>query len=317
MRVLVICSGNLGSSPFSFEIKRAFINEQIKEIRKRGVDVDLFFIVGKGIKGYLRNLKPLKLKIINGDYDLIHAHFGLSGLLATMQRIKPVVVTFHGSDINVFKTNLFSSVTCLLSKWRIFVSSKLHEKIFIRPRDRYSIIPCGVDFEVFYPIDKKKARNILGLNSHDKYIIFVSTFSNKIKNYPLAKRAIELIGNVTLLELKDRSRYEVNLLLNAVDLLLMTSHSEGSPQVIKEAMACNCPVVSTDVGDVRKLVEDTAGCFIAAFDPLDISKKIRMALDYQNRTNGREKISHLNNSIIANKIIKVYDRVISRGEPHR
>lgn len=317
MRVLVICSGNLGSSPFSFEIKRAFINEQIKEIRKRGVDVDLFFIVGKGIKGYLRNLKPLKLKIINGDYDLIHAHYGLSGLLATMPRLKPVVVTFHGSDINVFKTNLLSSVASSLSTWRIFVSSNLFKKMFIKPKNRYSVIPCGVDFEIFYPIDKKKARNISGLNSQDKYIMFASAFSNKVKNYLLAKKAVDLIGEVTVLELRDRSRHEVNLLLNAVDLLLMTSFSEGSPQVIKEAMACNCPVVSTDVGDVRKLVEDTAGCFIAAFDPLDISKKIRMALDYQNRTNGREKISHLNNSIIANKIIKVYDRVISRGEPNR
>jgi len=317
MKVLTVCSGNPEGNHFSFEIERVFIHEQILEIKNRGMDVDVFFIEGKEAKGYLKNLKFLKSKIRKGNYDLVHAHFGLSGLLSAMQRIKPVVVTFHGSDINVFKTNLFSSVACYLSKWRIFVSSNLFKKMFIKPKNRYSVIPCGVDFEIFYPVDKKKARNILALNNHEKYIMFASTFSNKVKNYPLAKKAVDLIGKINLLELKDRSRYEVNLLLNAVDLLLMTSYSEGSPQVIKEAMASNCPIVSTNVGDVRELIENTEGCYITTFNPKDVADKISMAFDYNNRTNGREKIKHLENSIIANKIIEVYAKVVSIGEPNR
>ena len=126
----------------------------------------------------------------------------------------------------------------------------------------------------------------------------------------MAKKAIDLIQyeNVELIELKNYSRREVNLLLNAVDLALMTSITEGSPQFIKEAMACNCPIVSTNVGDVDEVIKNTDGCYIASDNAADISVKIIQALKFGKRTNGRSQIDHFDNKIISSKIIKIYQQ---------
>jgi len=106
---------------------------------------------------------------------------------------------------------------------------------------------------------------------------------------------------------------EVNLFYNAADVLLLTSFHEGSPNVIKEAMACNCPIVSTDVGDVRDIIENTEGCYITTFQPEDIADKIKRALEYGQRTKGRENIKHLDINTVAQRIIKVYKTVLNRG----
>ena len=96
-----------------------------------------------------------------------------------------------------------------------------------------------------------------------------------------------------------------------VDMALMTSFSEGSPQFIKEAMACNLPIVSTDVGDVKEIIQKTEGCYICKNEPEDVAKKIELALDFAKKTTGREKIQHLDNRIIAEKIIQVYQNVLN------
>ena len=119
------------------------------------------------------------------------------------------------------------------------------------------------------------------------------------------------MDSLILLELSEEyKRHEVNFLLNACDLLLMTSIREGSPQVIKEAMACNCPIVSTEVGDVKDIIGNTKGCFITSHDPIDVAKKIQLALDFGKRTNAREKIKHLDINIIADKINNIYKEVV-------
>lgn len=99
---------------------------------------------------------------------------------------------------------------------------------------------------------------------------------------------------------------------NAADVVLLTSLWEGSPNAIKEAMACNCPVVSTDVGDVREVIGNTEGCYISSFEPRDVAKKIQMALDFSKRTNGKQSIIELglDSKTVANKIINIYTKVI-------
>lgn len=308
MKVLVVCSGNAPEGEFCFEIHQAFINEQVQEIRKMGVENDIFLIVGKGLIGYLKNLKKLRNILKLGKYDLVHAHFVYSGLLSILQFSTPVIVTFHGGD-NVPKLNIISTIVSLICKWRIFVSKKLYSKLYIKPQKNFSIIPCGIDLKLFFPMDKKSARNVLGLEINDKYILFASSFDEPVKNYPLAQKTICNFKNVNLIELKNKTRQEVNLLLNACDLLLLTSISEGSPQVIKEAMACNCPIVSTDVGDVGEIIKDTDGCYLASFDPADVAEKIKSVLARNQRTNGREKIGHLETDKIALKVLNIYRRI--------
>lgn len=144
-----------------------------------------------------------------------------------------------------------------------------------------------------------------------KYILFSSSFEIKEKNYSLAKAAVENLGleNLELIELKNYSRDEVSLLFNAVDVALMTSTSEGSPQFIKEALACNCPIVSTDVGDVKDMISGIKSCFITSFNPIDVSAKIKLALEIK-RTEEVNLCLSFDNKIIAQKLKLIYQKIL-------
>lgn len=298
MKLLIVCSGNSGDiSPF--------VKEQAESIRSEGASVEYFLIEGKGISGYLKNIYKFNAVIENYKPDIIHAHYGLSGLFANIQRKVAVVTTFHGSDINAKKVWLLSVLAMKLSKHNIFVSDKIAEKA--SAKRNYSVIACGIEMKMFFPIDKKVARANLHLRENEKIVLFSGSFDNRVKNYSLAKSAVDLLAdNIKLTELKGYSREQVNLLLNACDVALMTSYTEGSPQFIKEAMACNCPIVSTYVGDVREVIGDTEGCYITSFEPNDVANKLQKALVFGNRTNGRIKIKHLEINRIAKRIIDIY-----------
>lgn len=303
MKVLIVYAGNKGETPMS-----PFVKEQHDSLIKLGLIIDDFQIIGNGIKGYLRNLPKYRKKIKLFKPDIVHAHYGISGLFANLQRLTPVVVTYHGSDINIRKIRVISKVSILLSKYNIFVSNKLLKKVNTK---KSCVIPCGIDSSLFYPINKEIARKKLGLDKDKKYILFSSTRTNPIKNFKLAKESIELLNNknIEIIDLWGYTRIETNLLFNAVDIALMTSLSEGSPQFIKEAMACNCPIISTDVGDVKDNILHIDNCFIAN-DKETIANNIKEIIENNCRSNGSEKISKFDNKIIANKIFEVYKNVL-------
>jgi glycosyltransferase involved in cell wall biosynthesis len=318
VKVLVVCSGNTpGGEEFNLKIHQAFIYEQEQSLKSFGVQVDYFLIRGKGILGYLKHYSKLK-KELSKNYELIHAHNGLCGLISNLQRKIPVITTYHGSDINVLHLRLISYFAILWSSRNIFVSKKQYYKSLIKRK--IDIIPCGVDLTVFKMMDKTVSKRILNLSDNNKYVLFSSAFSIKIKNKPLVNSALKYLVNedIQLLELKDKTREEVSLLINSCELVILTSFSEGSPQIIKESMACNCPIVSTDVGDVRDIIGDTEGCFICSYDPEDVAEKVKLALTYSHengRTNGRERIIEmgLGSDKIANRIISIYQTVLKKG----
>jgi glycosyltransferase involved in cell wall biosynthesis len=309
MRVLFVCSGNSGHiSPF--------VTEQAGAIARLGNEVAIFPIKGKGAFGYLRNVPLIREKIKQFSPDLVHAHYGLSGLAATLQSFRPVVITFHGSDGHDAHVRAFSRMAARLASSNIFVENAVKRKI--RPADEGEVIPCGTKLDVFIPIEKKAARLKLGLSLQRRYILFSSGFDIKEKNYALATASIERSGpDARLVELKAKTREEVNLLLNACDAMLLTSFSEGSPQIIKEAMACNCPIVSTDVGDVKWVIGDTKGCYITSYGHQDVADKLRKALEFSERvgrTQGRERIIELglDSETIAGKILEVYQAALTK-----
>jgi glycosyltransferase involved in cell wall biosynthesis len=308
LKVLIVCSGTSG-------VLSPFVRDQMDSLAKFGIEFSLFQIRRKGMLGYLLHLKALQRKIEQVKPDLIHAHFGLSALLANLQRNVPVVTTFHGSDINDANVFKYSKWAHKLSAASIFVEKSMIQKV--KDQDKGNIIPCGVDTSVFYPITKSESAKNLDINSERIKILFSSNFDIPVKNYSLAmescKRVKTMIGKgINIIELKGNSREQVNLLMNASDCILLTSFSEGSPQVIKEAMACNCPIVTTDVGDVKWVLGNTEGCFITSFEPEDVAEKIKKALDFRQKTNGRDRIFELglDSITVAGKIIEVYKKVL-------
>jgi glycosyltransferase involved in cell wall biosynthesis len=308
MKVLIVCSGNFPDPEVNFPIYQAFIYDQMNVLSTLGVEFDTFLIRGKGIKGYLKNITHLRQKIKQGSFDLVHAHFSLSGLVSILASPIPVVITFHGSDINNNQLNIISSITALKASAGIYVSEQLKNKAFIKTR-RPHVIPCGIDLNIFFPEKKEKVRDHEGLSKAGKYILFSSRFDNPVKNVALAQSALSrLEDSPTFLELEGRTRDQVRSILNAVDVLLMTSISEGSPQIIKEAMACNCPVVSTDVGDVEEVLGNTQNCYIAN-TPQSISEALIKIFKANQRTNGREKIKRFDNQTVAREVLSVYQKL--------
>ena len=309
MKLLIVHSGNAvgGNSE-----RYTFVKEQGENLRALGVDIEYFAIVGKGAMGYLRNYKRLKEVIKTYQPDLIHAHFGLCGALCVLQSQVPVVITCHNGETLTKYGNLISSLAVQRAKHTICVAQHIYDKLYLKPR-HYTIQPCGI--EVSELVDNELAKQKLGLPT-DKYnILFGGSFTNLRKNVALANAALDILkrDDINLIEMKGFSREQVTLLYNACDMLLLPTKSEGSPQVLKEAMAYNCPVVATDVADIAYLLDGVSNSYVTSFAPQDVAEKITRALECGKRTNGRERIEklQLENSQVAKTIYSIFQQVLS------
>ena len=305
MRVLIVASFNKGSFA-------PFIVEQAEALKALGCEIGFFGLEGKGLRGYLKNRSLLKQRIVSFQPIIVHAHYGLSGLLANLQRKVPVVVTYHGSDINDPRVRRFSKMAMRLSAWNVFVSKKTLE--IASPQKKYTLVPCGIDFADLQLTKKTTAREQMHLSANKRYVLFAGAFDNEVKNAPLAQQTIAKLrdDNTELLEMKGYSREEVTLLMCAADALLMTSVTEGSPQVIKEALACGCPIVSVDVGDVRERTEGVEGCFVAETrDSEELSTLLQKAFAFVGKTKGRERLvaDGLDNRLIVQQLVSIYESI--------
>ena len=331
MKILIV--GNNKPGHFA-----PFVEEQARALQLQGCEVVFFGVQGKGIMGYLRCLPTLMRAIKQHQPDLIHAHYGLSGLLANLQRRVPVVTTYHGSDINKPNVLRFSKIAMRLSAYNIFVS-KRNIAIAIRRKGdkamrrlgKYSLLPCGVNLTDDQLTSRAEARNALGIVDDAKIVLFAGAFNNAVKDPALAQEAIDQCAKftnglrvfndlkdlndsaLTLIELRGYTRAQVNQLMCAANCLLMTSKTEGSPQVIKEAMACGCPIVSVDVGDVAERVSGVEGCYVVSSrEPAAIAEALQQALAFSGKTNGRQRIIEmgLSNEQVAERLMEIYERLL-------
>ena len=308
-----------------------FIEEQITALEALGVQIIRYGITGKGIIGYLRCLPALRRLIRTERPDIVHAHYGLSGLLANLQRMVPVITTYHGSDINLPQILRLSRIAMFLSAHNIFVSMRTVELAFrpspfaFRLKKRSTLLPCGVNIPKPWSELQTQWVEQLTLNqwvqeklhTDVKHVLFAGAFDNAVKDAPLAKAAINELASegvkVELIELKGYNRDQVNALMYNCDALLMTSKTEGSPQVIKEAMACGCPIVSVDVGDVAERTSGVEGCYVLRTrEPNEIAKALQEALRFTGRTSGRDRILEmgLSNEQVAKRLIAIYQSLV-------
>lgn len=308
MKILIVANGKFNGGHFS-----PFVEEQINALKTSGVEIYLHAIMERGPFGYLKEAWRIRRQLNYCHPDIIHAHYGLSGLCANLQRKVPVVTTYHGSDIHSGGYILkLSQLAMNLSAYNIFVSKKMQDMSGYK-KGNSCVQSCGLDLEVFTEIKRDEARKILGLDPNEKIGLFSGSFDNHIKNYPLAKTAVDKVDGLRLIELKGYSRQEVNLLMNACDFQLTTSFRESGPLVVKEAMACGTPIVSVDVGDVKDIIGNTEGCYIVERTPEEIASKICQALSFKGKTSGRQRIIDLglSNDLIAKKLIAIYEEVLN------
>ena len=331
MKILIVGNNKLGCFA-------PFVEEQIQTLQQQGCKVVLYGIKGKGVIGYLCELPALKRVIRAECPDIVHAHYGLSGLLANLQRRVPVVTTYHGSDINLPKILRISKIAMCLSAWNIFVSQRNVEIAFgcsdsgdrisdigKRLKQRSTLLPCGINLpkpwcEMQNQMFEQLTLNqwVHGILKKDvKHVLFAGAFDNAVKDSALAQVTINQLSSkgiqVELIELKGYNRDQVTALMYNCHALLMTSKTEGSPQVVKEAMACGCPIVSVDVGDVAERIEGVEGCYVVPTrNPKDIANALQKAIEFNGRTNGRENIieMELTNEQVAKRLMAIYQDII-------
>lgn len=294
-----------------------FIREQVDALRAQGCVCEYYYIKGKGVLGYLREVLGLRRRIREWKPDVVHAHYGLSCLVANLAtRRVPVVSTYHGSDINVKSVRRFSKMAMWLSAWNVFVSKRNMALVGAIEGKKASLVPCGISLSEDQLQMREEARKVLGWKAAENKVLFAGAFDNDVKDPELAKQAMKELKNegvnAELIELKGYNRQQVNTLMCAVSCLLMTSKTEGSPQVIKEAMACGCPIVCVDVGDVVERTEGVSGCFVVkSREPRDIADALKKAIAFEGKTNGREHIlaAGLTNELVAKRIIEIYKQI--------
>lgn len=310
-----------------------FVLEQGESLRQLGLDIEYMPVRGN----YFLAVRDLKRKIRECQPDIVHAHFGLSAITAELQSLVPVVTTFHNGETLNWHVNLITSLFSLRAKHVVYVAQHIHDLVYFKAKN-HSIIPCGVNMDDCHVIDQAAARQQLGFEDGVKYILFGGGFDNLRKNYAILRNAVERIeqapwvpveggercGNIVCLEMKGLSRAECVLRMNACDLFALPSHSEGSPQALKEAMACNCPILATDIADVRTLLGELPGHYILrnprkTHERWDADEKsldemvtlLQEALHFSGRTNGRDRILEmgLSNEQVAKRLVEIYESV--------
>ena len=189
MRILLVARYKTG---FQNHIM-PFVSEQGEAIRSLGHEVDFFLVEGKGLPIYFTSRKRLLDKICAFKPDVIHAHYGLSGITAVLQNKVPVVTTFHNGETLGFWQNFLSSTFSLKASYMIYVAQHIYEKAYFKPKRNYSILPCGVNLDECTITDYRQARSELGFDVNKKYILFGGAFENLRKNYPLLQKGIELL----------------------------------------------------------------------------------------------------------------------------
>lgn len=306
LHVLFVRSGNNGIDPIS--------TNQGLSLYDKGLNVSYFDIAGKGIIGYLGNIVRLRKHVIECRCDLIHAHYSLSGIIASLTFSKKVVCSLMGSDIYTGRLFLWLSRIFSMFFWRATIVKSNRSADYFSLKT-VQVIPNGVNLKKFRIIKKPIAREYLGW--HENVIIVFGANPNRAeKNWQLFQEALQHLNrdDYTVKFLVNVNNSDVPYWMSAADVLVLTSKWEGSPNVIKEALACSCPIVATKVGDVPELLDGVDGCFLAEFEATSVAEKLIQSLEFamtKNRTNGRESISFLDQEIIAAKLISLYNDILN------
>jgi glycosyltransferase involved in cell wall biosynthesis len=321
LRVLMVTSDWLWNS---WGGPAVFIARQAEFLRREGIDVDLFpFRGARDPRNYLAAWKEVHRRLQGGAYDLVHAQFGQSGITAIPKRV-PLVVTFRGDDLEgiIGETGRYVPTGWLLRSVSRFVARQADATIVVSDHmKRYlpgsvapHIMPSGIDLELFRPEPRNAVRRRLGLSLEQRLVLFVGNPGLARKRHALAQAAVDLVNRslpVRLMVGWEMPHRQIAELMNACDALVLTSMQEGSPNSVKEALACNLPVVSVPVGDVALRLRGLPGCELCPDDRVEtIAAALERVLRRGERVEGRSAVRNLDERLLTRQLIGIYESVL-------
>ncbi len=296
-----------------------FVKEQVRSLEKLGVEADVLHVDGRSdTRNYLRAFARYRDRLRSGKYDLVHAHYVLTGIVARSQRKLPLVLTHHGIEVlRGWQAPLSWAMTRLADR-TIVASPAMKKRLGL---GSVRVIPSGVDMELFRPMSREDARQRLGWPLDRRVVLFVG-LPRPEKRIDVVHAAMDRLnagGSKAHLEViaGQLPREEIPVYMSAADVLVLTSDGEGSPMVVKEACACDLPVVSVDVGDVAEIIGSIPGCAICERSAEDVAEKLGGVLTRRARTDGRARVRHLRRESIARKVLDVYEEALRDHPPRR
>lgn len=304
----------------------SFVRSQELFLRSAGIDVDVLVLKGRIRKLiYAKGIYEIRRRL--AGVSLVHAHYAYVGAVAKTQWKVPVVLTYHGSDamgtvteagITSRKSRVIAAGCRSLARYCDAVIVQSREMAESFRTGNVHIIPHEVDLDLFSPSGKAAARAELGLSTSKRYVLFAANPSIAVKRFPLAKAAVDRLKDarvdVELIVVHKEPQARLALYMSACDALVFPSYKEGSPNIVKQAMACNLPIVATDVGDVREIIGGTAGCYVCDPDVEVFAQRLNEILGEPFRTNGRQAVQHLSGPMVAGRIIGLYEQVLCKHD---
>jgi teichuronic acid biosynthesis glycosyltransferase TuaC len=313
-----------------------FIQQQIEALQRGGLEVEVLLANRreKGMRVYAGLPAGLRKAVSLFKPDIVHVMYGgiMSWLVTKVMRDQPVVVTFHGTDLLgqsyepamrrfLGACGVFASIQAAKRcSGVVVVAAHLLKRLPKSvPSSRIVVIPCGIDLHLFQPIDRKLCYEQLGWKQDAFHILFQNS-GDPVKRPELAYAAVERLQGLgvktELHELRGVSYDQVPFWINASDVLLVTSHHEGSPTIVKEALACNLPIVSVPVGDIPQRIQEIEGCYLSAPDAMELAINLRKVKMNPARIEGRETVRSVSADHCARLLSQFYAQVVARERGH-
>ncbi len=304
-----------------------FARKQVAAMRDCGVICDNFILESRtSLRRLAREIRRFQNQVTSFRPDLVHAQYGtMTAFFASLTTPVPLVMTFRGSDVNPAPSDWWvrsaagrglSHVAALKASRIICVSEGLRRRLWWG-HSRTIVIPSGIDRHIFFPRSQSEARAELGWKTEERIVLFNAGSSPAVKRLDLARdgiaEATKHFGPIRFVVLDGHvSQSVVAAMLNAADCLLMTSDWEGSPNIIKEALACNLPIVAVDAGDVRDRLQGVRPSYIVPRAGQDIGLALADVLHTPSRSNGAATVKDLSLEQSAIRIRSVYDEVLKQ-----
>jgi teichuronic acid biosynthesis glycosyltransferase TuaC len=314
----------------------AVVAKQRESLQAGGIEIDILHCRPQGKRRWFASLLALHRATVSGRYQLVHAHYGLTTTVLAVCQPLPLVVTYHGTDINGYPftslrnapRSLAFSAAALLTRQLarradavIVMTSEMKQRLPAVVRAKTSVVPMGIDTTRFYQHPREKARAMLGWGS-EPVVLFSDNNSESLKRRDLAEAAVcearRYCSRIRLFVLRGVAYEKVPLILSAADCLLLTSEREGSPNIVWESLACNLPIISVPVGDVPDLLAlNPLSGHIVPRDPIMLGKALIDVISRPRPINLASLIQDHSLEATAQHIIRIYSLVLQRHSSRR